>query len=103
MAAARDPMLRLKAVYSEYVPRWQHVVGDRLLIIPYSDLVKSPAKFLRKVETFLNVPAYDYVEPDRIVKLVPKVEIPVAVTDFLSEALKDQVDYYKEELGMPVA
>lgn len=98
--AARDPMLRKKAIYSEFIPRWKSVVGGRLMVISYSELRQDPISFLRQIESFLGLPPLKYHRPERVVKRTPEVEIPEIVREHLKRTLQDQSDYVHSELGL---
>lgn len=57
-----DPELVNRGDYASYLPRWQARFGpDRLLILPYGRIASDPLALMREVESFLKIPAHDYL------------------------------------------
>ncbi|AUH33827.1 sulfotransferase family protein [Paracoccus tegillarcae] len=95
-----DPALYNRGNYAEYVPRWQSRFGpDRLLILPFGRIATDPAGLLAEIETFLDLPPFEYVGLHRKVFAAPEeLSAPGEVRDILRERLKSQFDFLEANL-----
>lgn len=61
LAEVEAPELMDRGDYMTYVPRWNaHFGPDRLLYLPFGVIARDPLGLLRRVESFLDLPAHDY-------------------------------------------
>ncbi|WP_171207812.1 MULTISPECIES: sulfotransferase [unclassified Ruegeria] len=63
-------------LYRKYMAHWQKGFGDRILTVPYEDLVSDPETLSRKVTDFCGIPWHEkMVQPEKNTKLVKTASI----------------------------
>lgn len=86
--------------YSAYVPRWKSKVPvGNLLFLPYGMIRSEPAAFLRKIEEFIGIPAFQGYDLQRVVHQTKKIELPDSVVQRLTDKFDYQRRYLQKEFG----
>ncbi len=102
-AAASD--IASHSDYARSIPLWQsRFPPDRLLFIPYGDLVADPLAFIRRIEGFLGLPefsGYGGLE-ERVFKSQP-LPIPESAVRLVTERMRDQVRFIEATFGADFA
>jgi hypothetical protein len=86
--------------YATHLPLWiQHLPPQRLKILPYGRIRTSPADFMRELETFLGIAAFDGYELHARVHETRKHPIPDDVIEYLGQKLAHQVEFLEKTFG----
>lgn len=87
--------------YGESIPRWQKFFGpDQLLILPFGDIKKRPADFIRQIEDFIGAePHLNYGALQQAVHMTKNVEIPDWIISRMKADLGRHQDYLIETFG----
>lgn len=94
------PVLADRGDYATYIPRWQARLGERLLILPYGDIARDPLALMRRLEGFLDLPAWDYRNLDVRVFATPDgIEVPEQARAALRERLAGQYAFLRDTMG----
>jgi hypothetical protein len=80
-----DENLYQRAVYSEYIPRWERHFGDRILFLPFDLIRQDPAAFLGKVTDHLGIKPFSPKAAEKAVHVTKKHPIPEPVLRLLEE------------------
>lgn len=95
-----SPVLLDRGDYATYIPRWQERVGNRLLILPYGDIVRDPLGLMRRVEAHLNLPEWDYRGLEtRVFPTPPGIDVPDHAHAALRDRLAGQYDWLAGAFG----
>lgn len=103
LAEVEDPVLLDRGDYATYLPRWQARFGpDRLLVLPFGRIARDPVGLIREVETFLGLPAAEYLGLGKKVFAAPGgLSVPDEARAVLRDKLEPQFAYL--EAAMPQA
>jgi Sulfotransferase family len=86
--------------YAAYLPLWMHhLPAPRLKIMPYGRIRTDPAAFMRELESFLGIAAFDAYELDARVHETRKHPLPEAASAYLIEKLSHQVEFLEKTFG----
>jgi hypothetical protein len=86
--------------YATHLPAWmQRLPAPQLKILPYGRIRTDPAAFMRELETFLGLTAFDGYELHARVHETRKHPIPEAAIEYLGEKLAHQVAFLEETFG----
>lgn len=101
MEHAKNPAITNRGNLSLYIPQWEEEFGqDKIFYLSFKDIARNPSDLLHKAENFLEVPKFDkYPDLDKVVHEGTKVDIPVAVIEYLSDQLKGEVDFLASKFG----
>ncbi len=91
-----DLNLYQRAIYSEYIPRWDRFFGDRILYLPFDLIRQDPAAFLHKVTNHLGVKSFTPKAADKPVHVTEKHPVPAPVEKLLAERVEPQWAYLQE-------
>lgn len=98
--AVAAPVLQDRGDYATYVPRWQARAGNRLLILPYGDIVRDPQGLMRRIEAHLDLPAWDYRGlTTRVFATPPGIEVPESARAALRGRLAGQYGFLAQAFG----
>lgn len=91
LSAVREPAIANRGDYQTYIPRWTKLFdGKRLLFLPFGAIASRPVEFIRDVERFVGLPAFDHANLDRVVHASQPVVFPQMVEEFLSDLCAPQ-------------
>lgn len=101
LAEVEDPVLLDRGDYLTYVPRWNaHFGPDRLLYLPFGMIAADPPGFLRRVEDFLGLSAFDYRNPGSKVFAAPDgLSVPAEARARLRAKLEPQFGFLEDRFG----
>lgn len=100
LAEAEAPVLLDRADYAAYIPRWQKHAGERLLILPYGAIRRDPLSVMRRVETFLDLPEWQYEGlSERVFATPDRIQVPDYVEEALKERFSMQYQYLETAFG----
>lgn len=86
--------------YLNHIPKWRDVMpANDLLIIPFGGIRADPAAFMRTIEQFIGVDAFNGYHLDTVVHQSRKIPIPEPVMAYLSAKLAPQVSYLENTFG----
>lgn len=91
-----DPNLYQRAIYSEYIPRWDRAYGDRILYLPFDLIRKDPSDFLSQVTRHIGVKPFTPKAAEKAVHVTEKHPIPPAVERLLAERVEGEWEYLQQ-------
>jgi Sulfotransferase family len=86
--------------YAAYLPGWiHHMPAARLKIVPYGRIRTDPAAFMRELESFLGIAAFDGYKLDARVHETRKHPLPEAAVEYLTEQMAHQLQFLEKTFG----
>ncbi|HKY91946.1 MAG TPA: sulfotransferase [Nevskiaceae bacterium] len=96
----RNRELFTRGAAEQHLPRWLRSHGaSRLLVLPFGWIKRSPVTFMRAVEDFLGLPAFDAYPLDLVAHRSQPMPIPDTVVRAIAERVQPTVDFLAGTYG----
>jgi hypothetical protein len=97
-----DPVIRNRGMLSKYIPEWEKAFGpEHTLYLPYNEIADNPEVILRRVESFLQVPAYDSYRHLRTRRHESRiVDVPPYIEERLARIVRKEEIFLENRFGM---
>jgi hypothetical protein len=99
MSLASDPNLWDGGNYYLQIPLWKEVLGDRIIFLPFGQIISDPNGFLKSVEKFCELDSSKYPKAHSKVHETRKIEIPIQIRNYQRSLAQVDQEFILSEFG----
>lgn len=99
IARAQSNEVQSRSDYISTVRRLDKAFGDRVLYLPFGDIINNPLSLLRSIERHCGLPEGDYPSIGIAKHISPQILPPAGVDGRLQEMLMPQYKWIEERFG----